>query len=399
MKPWRVCYLLLVCLVVAGCQSTARDRNRELLEREMRWQEDEIFQLEDELEDARRKLDSCRRENEALRKQLTGRSGGEAPASVSLPSVDLGVPGEPTTPTYEPPQDMQEAPVLEAPPYDLPWRSNESGGRDDESGDDEPGPIGLVSYQQDPDFVETDYHIAKIALNRRLTGAYDRDGRPGSDGVLVMVEPLNAAGRIINVPAQISIAVVDPALYGEAGRVARWDFSADEAADRFRQTPMGRGMEFRLPWPNQPPESRELQLHVRCITTDGIELRTKRDFQVALPGAPDSGWTTAATPRAPAPAAQQSRQRVSAAVAKLETVPIEPPRQARSAVPTDSKTPRSRTEPVRLATAEWPDDGSAESEVEEGPVASATATETQPEPIEPISKPSPPQRASWSPYR
>lgn len=409
MKPWRVVLALLLCLATCGCQ-TGRDRNRELLERELRWQEDDLFQLEDQLDDAQQKLDSCRRENEALRKQLAAGGEIQAPSGLSQPSVDLGTPVSPPA-TISPPAPVREfepeevEPALEAPPYDLPYHPSDVEQFDEQGLDQEPGLFGLVSHKPDEDFVETDYHIAEIELNKLLSGPYDKDGHPGSDGVLVVVEPRNAAGRIINVPAQISIAVVDPSIYGEAGRVARWDYSADEAADHFRQTPLGRGMQFRLPWPNQPPANRELQLHVRCITTDGIELRTRRDIRVALPGDPDPAWTAAA--QRPAPIAGDRRSTQRTAVARLETVPIERPVEEQPAAPVraaswDQASPRVAPPPAgdaepRPLTSAWPDGAAptddAATSAESAPVADETADETSP----PARAPR--KRAEWSPYR
>src|SRR5271156_4151470 len=81
--------LLWTALSLAGCKSNA---NQQLLERDLRQQEDKIYQLQGELDDCRQSLDSCRRENAALKKE--GGSDGK--------SNDQDLPKTGAPPTIEP---------------------------------------------------------------------------------------------------------------------------------------------------------------------------------------------------------------------------------------------------------------------------------------------------------
>jgi hypothetical protein len=120
-----------------------------------------------------------------------------------------------------------------------------------------------------------------------LTGGHNVDGHAGDEGVMVVVEPLNAAGDLIEVPGEISIVVLDPAIEGEAARVARWDFNSKEAAGYLKRTPMGDGLHFDLRWPHSPPVHRVLNLHVRYTTADGRRLQAEKQIEVDPPGGED----------------------------------------------------------------------------------------------------------------
>jgi len=48
--------------------------------------------------------------------------------------------------------------------------------------------------------------------------------------LLVVVEPRDRTGRTVDAPANMSVVVIDPALEGNAARVARWDFTVAETA-------------------------------------------------------------------------------------------------------------------------------------------------------------------------
>ena len=81
--------------------------------------------------------------------------------------------------------------------------------------------------------------VASIAINRELTGGIAAAGGPGDDGLLVVVAPRDRRGRPVAAPADMSVAVFDPAVRDEEGLavlVGRWDFTAAETGSLFRRT-------------------------------------------------------------------------------------------------------------------------------------------------------------------
>jgi hypothetical protein len=125
--------------------------------------------------------------------------------------------------------------------------------------------------------------ITQITLNRKLTGGHNVDGHPGDEGVMVVVEPLNAAGDLVEVPGPVAIVVLDPAIDGDAARIARWDFTSQEAASHIKRTPLGDGLHFDLRWPHSPPVHRVLNLYVRYTTADGRRLQVEKQIEVDPP--------------------------------------------------------------------------------------------------------------------
>lgn len=108
--------LLLPATLLAsvGCRS---DLSQQLLERELRMQEDQIYQLQDELQDKCARLDRTAGENSSLRRQL-GFTEGDAPSRGRGPSQ----PGSPALPPRMPmgagPGPSQ--PMLVPPAIDIP---------------------------------------------------------------------------------------------------------------------------------------------------------------------------------------------------------------------------------------------------------------------------------------
>ncbi|HET6880875.1 MAG TPA: hypothetical protein VFI31_12010 [Pirellulales bacterium] len=275
---------LAVCLaLVCGCRANV---SHELLERELLAQENQIYQLEDTVNECSARLDSCQRENEALLAELgRSRSGKTATKRAAVDAEEL------TPPVVEPGVDGPALPY-DGPPVISPPDPHVPEG--DHVTKSAAGPKSrLAARGKASSDGPIDQVVTQITLNRKLTGGHNVDGHPGDEGVMVVVEPLNAAGDLVEVPAKISIVVLDPAVEGEGARVARWDFDAKEAAGYVKRTPMGDGLHFDLRWPHSPPVHRVLNLYVRYTTADGRRLQVEKQIEVDPPGGGDSPdrWT------------------------------------------------------------------------------------------------------------
>ena len=114
-----VAVALLCCL---GCRS---DLSQQLLERELRMQEDQIYQLQDELQDKCARLDRVAGENNSLKRQL-GVSEVDGPAPRRAPSFPAGQPaaGQPAPSIRSGPGQ----PILAPPAIDIPGARPPAGG-------------------------------------------------------------------------------------------------------------------------------------------------------------------------------------------------------------------------------------------------------------------------------
>ena len=121
----------------------------------------------------------------------------------------------------------------------------------------------------------------------------------GDKGLLVVVEPRDAENRAIDAPAEVSVAVLDPAVLdreGYATRVARWDFTAGEIAKLFRRTSAGPAIHIELTWPEAPPAHSKLHVFVRYTTSDGRRLEANQSIEVAATGDKRKLGATAGVP-------------------------------------------------------------------------------------------------------
>ena len=276
----RNAFIVAVAVLASGCRS---DPYAEVREREWRRLEDEIYYREDIIADLEAQLESCRRENDALR-----RRNGTSEASEPLP-----------LPQYDTPPDVPPEMIDDFRPPKT------------ELGTEGPPPLGRTAPRQPRPIrlaggvalsstgtaaapaklpaadvaavADGNSPVVSLKLSRRLTGGNDADGRLGDEGILAVVEARDAEGRLVASPGAMSLALYDPLASGDRGIVARWDFTTDEVAARFRDGPFGSGIHFELPWPNRPPRRPQVRLAVTCRTPEGKSLSATHKFTVDLP--------------------------------------------------------------------------------------------------------------------
>lgn len=279
---------LLGLVSIAGCRTT--DPSVQLLESELRYLEDKVYALQDVVSQKESQIASVRRENESLRERL-GLPGGQAaaealpsPSETTQPASTGGASSPDFTNTIAPSIELGEAsslPNLEAVAPDEVVL--EGAVLEQFAAKDEPEPV-------------TDRVVTEIFLNPKLTGGYDGDGSPGDEGLMVVLEPRNAAGQYVDAVGPVSVVLLDPAYSGKEGFVARWDYDTADAAKHLQKTLIGKGLHLKMPWTGGKPEHESLILHVRYTTNEGEVLQQKKEIKVDLRDAQSARWTPATVP-------------------------------------------------------------------------------------------------------
>jgi len=307
MKHWQIACATLTLFVIPGCRINP---NIAILERELRRQEDEIYRLRDCIRDMQEAGQPCGSSATAGTNSPDSQRGESASPQRSNATIGSGDAGPlkiemPSRPSSVVPDSLKPPPG--SAPLDIP-KDRESSEAPSHGGGS--GLIGPSLGGGDKDFsarpMEDSRLTASIALDRSLTG-----GIPGTDGgrdsgLLVVVEPRDANGRVIAAPAEMVVVLLDSALRDEDGMaacVARWEFSASQTASMWRRRGPEGAIHLTLTWPDAPPQHDQLHLFVRYITRDGRNLEANQPIELARSGA------TASKPhdhRANGPAATQA---------------------------------------------------------------------------------------------
>ena len=349
-------------LLTAGCRT---NQNLVLLERENRDLESALFELE-------YKLEVCREENAALRDDAIAnrtekRAAGPALApeadrseldieKLQPPSVELGPPSSPLPERFRSPRQPDTHDLPEAPPYEPPSTLPPKPSLAPPGGPSETSHEQSAEFQDGPKLPLADSNLVTgLIIDSKRTGGFDADGDSGADGVVTVIQTRGEDDRPLRAAGPISVVVLDPALPGEAARVARWDFGPDEVARSYDRWPSAEGLKLRMPWPGKPPVNNRLHMFVRYTTGDGRQYESDSVLRVDLPGHPAQGWSSTepaeSEPQVASRAATDWRRRQ---VRERSPTPVQ---QAPKPLPVVKEPVRTASRPVEPATV--PDDRSA----------------------------------------
>ena len=301
----------VIALVMTGCKS---DLNQQLLERELRYQEDQIYQLQDELAEQCARLEHVAGENSSLRKQL-GVSAGDAatpgrgrqprmpgvpPATPVPPAIEIpdagprlprggpaprggGPPVDLAPPTLEGVPPLPAEPGRSGPPFDtgsglsLPPAAAiiDPAARPIDSADDNtlhaaaaeaPAPtLVRLSYDEPADGGEA----IRLAINPSASSGIDANGDGQSEGLALAIEPRNKGERLVGLTGDLTITAYDAAAASGGPPLARWTVAAADAAARFRPTGRRRGLVIDLPWQGTLPAARHVRVTVQSPSATG----------------------------------------------------------------------------------------------------------------------------------
>ena len=377
MRTWQFIALGWIGLALAGCRT---DPAITMLERDNRIKEDEIFRLRDQVQDLEDALQASAMASaakstpskKAIRTRSVAEPGPEPSPIDEGPAITAPrAPAKraPSEPSQEPPEKpASEGPPPEAPatiklpvidipkeplpPGQIPERlkvPNRTGAPRplrDQGSSSSPGPArarwnqGYGTQVSGAAVAAVDNaRVAQITLNKALTGGIGRDERSGDENLLVVIEPRDVMGSILDAPGSINVALVDPATRGEAARIGRWDFTAAETAEMLSGGP-DRGIHLTLPRPPGSPAHDRLQLFVRYATRDGRKFQVEQPIEIASAGGRPASWTRAESARNPEPAVSaETEPRSPVAAAPAAPAEPEPIRSASRPAVSESRRP------------------------------------------------------------
>ena len=386
--------LVFAAAFSAGCQSGVE---RDVVQREMRQQEDQIYALEDYLSEYQQLLCDARTENAMLKRKIVqgqyrgDRANGRGDQSESLPSPPTTRRSDTRAPAAEPSVIPPEVPPLDLSEPAVPPLEDQSANE-----------LAELDHEVQPAAAAIEV-VGEPATAVVLRGKVRLDEGASGPRLLVEVQPVDDQGQLAEFHGSMSLLVLDPAARAKEQQLARWDIQPDDLQALAAHLEHGTWFEFPLQLPADAPTNRPLELWVRLVPEDGEKLLGRTTMDLSRAGRFAS---------ADVKPAENNRHSVHVAAAE---VPIEPGRrQAIRKLDTDvqqsgwqTARPGEIAKPQAAAAnaaREWKLATRPVPEVESTPVADddrygvATAPDWSPERPDDGQAESPPEPA-WSPTR
>lgn len=307
----RLLWPALAALCVAGCQSNSE---RDLIARDRRMQEDQIYAMQDYISQYQKLLCRYRSENAALRCRLAEERG-------SGPALNEPQP-MPRTPTREP--NVKQGPDIEVP--QTPSNQKKQAPKSEQNAPDVP-PLGQrtsddvdryrtgsaeLAWQgrtEQPvaaaSYIDSDNHEAPsksvdgTSIETTTAGATDAptaaaaeillsgevvENKSGGPRLVVDIEPFDRAGRSSPFDGNVSMMLLTSDAVAGQRKLARWDFGPDEvhaATDTNASDPT---MRFHVELPAGTHVGEANELWVRLMPTGGSKLLSHAKVDLSRPG-------------------------------------------------------------------------------------------------------------------
>ena len=141
--------------------------------------------------------------------------------------------------------------------------------------------------------------ITEVAIHPDVSGGRDVDGKPGHEGLDLLIQTKTADGRNVLQSGILKITVVDPQQPADLQRIGSWEFLEDELPLFFANDEIGSdGILLHLPWDESTPVHSRLIINVAFRTQDGRRLSSSSQVRIAPPRSDYSpldpvvtGWT------------------------------------------------------------------------------------------------------------
>lgn len=288
-----------LCFIAVGCNADPRGRRETALLRA------EILDLEDKYYQIKFERDQAKAELSAFQGGFSdGQIIYDSPAGTPVYSeYDSNVV---TPPANQIPFDNGTPTVDPADPIQIELNESDSYFPSDPSNPAElPEPDRFVPGSQSrtrlngPESNSPPGTVAEIVIDKRQSQGQDVDGKPGDEGLNLLIQPKAFSGETLLQTGELTVSVIDPAESPDDQRVGLWKFLPDETKLFFaNDSRRSRGILLHLPWDQSTPRNRELVVFVRFRTNDGRNLETSSKIRINPPGnaysADDpliAGWT------------------------------------------------------------------------------------------------------------
>jgi len=136
-----------------------------------------------------------------------------------------------------------------------------------------------------------DQRIVGIAFHPTLCRGCNFDEQAGDDGLYLVVTPINSAGQVLNESGTLTVVVEDPAEPKDNGRVAAWEFTAEQLAETLEPIGTAQGFHLSLPWKDKKPSSNVVSVYLLYSNANGRKLVNQREVHLRQPTTGQSVWT------------------------------------------------------------------------------------------------------------
>jgi hypothetical protein len=138
----------------------------------------------------------------------------------------------------------------------------------------------------------TDSRVREIDWHPTMCRAQNSDGKPGDDGLYLVLIPRNTAGQFVPSLGALTLVVEETLADGSVARIGRYEFSEAELKDYLEPVGSAPGLHIPIRWTEQRPAGTSVEVYAKLTMPDGSTMVNRRTIPLRRTAAMGpSTWT------------------------------------------------------------------------------------------------------------
>jgi hypothetical protein len=133
--------------------------------------------------------------------------------------------------------------------------------------------------------------VREIEFHPSLCRGHNLDGKPGDDGLYLVLVPRNTEQQFVPNVGALTIVAEETNASGETSRIGRWEFRPDELKDWMEPIGNGQGFHIQLAWDQVVPKGTVIDVYARFMADDGTMMVNRKQIHLRKPTPGQSMWT------------------------------------------------------------------------------------------------------------
>lgn len=205
------------------------------------------------------------------------------PASELLPEI---VP--PTIPPVNPPAGPES--LLKQAPAGLPTSPSDGASKDRKiqlpTVNPPEGASGVIQTSAfEPALKNTkskpgDLRVRQIDWHPTMCRAQNTDGKPGDDGLYLVLVPRNNAGEFVPSTGSLTLVVEETLADGSVSRIGRYEYTAEELREQLEPIGTAPGLHLPIRFRDRIPSGSSVDVYAKFTSEDGTTMVNRRTIQL-----------------------------------------------------------------------------------------------------------------------
>ena len=122
----------------------------------------------------------------------------------------------------------------------------------------------------------TDSRVREIDWHPTMCRAQNSDGKPGDDGLYLVLIPRNTAGQFVPSLGALTLVVEETLADGSVARIGRYEYPEAELKDYLEPVGSAPGLHIPIRWTEQRPAGTSVEVYAKLTMPDGSTMVNRR---------------------------------------------------------------------------------------------------------------------------